>query len=187
MSGQHQRAYEFGAFHLDVAEHRLLRNDQPVPLTPKVFELLRVLVENAGHLVDKERLLKELWPGTFVEEANLSRGVSVLRKALGETSAERYIETVPRRGYRFVATVRVPEPGIRSRAGVWGLAAAVALVWPSARSVRYTVARSVEPIGRVPRVGSIHRQLTFTAADPDSVHRTAVASPSCRSVRPTGG
>ncbi len=165
MSGQDQRAYEFGAFHLDVAEHRLLRNDQPVPLTPKVFELLRVLVENAGHLVDKERLLKELWPGTFVEEANLNRGVSVLRKALGETSAERYIETVPRRGYRFVATVRVPEPGIRSRAGVWGLAAAVALVVALGAIVRYTVARSVEPNGRVTRVASIHRQLTFTGKE----------------------
>ena len=86
MSRERQRTYEFGAFSLDVAEQRLLRDGRAVPLTPKIFELLRVLVENAGHLVEKERLLKEVWPDTFVEEANLNRGISVLRKALGETS-----------------------------------------------------------------------------------------------------
>ncbi len=78
----------------------------PVPLSPKVFEVLRVLVQNAGHLVEKERLLKEVWPDSFVEEGALNRSVSLLRKALGESQEGRdYIQTVPTRGYRFVAPV----------------------------------------------------------------------------------
>ena len=81
----------FGKFSLNLAEHQLLRDGQPVPLTPKMFDLLRVLVENAGHLVEKDRLLKEVWADAFVEESNLNRGISVLRKALGETEGERYI------------------------------------------------------------------------------------------------
>ena len=98
--------YEFGPFCLDVTEHRLLRDGHPVPLTPKVFDLLCVLVQNAGHLVEKDRLLNELWAESFVEEANLTRGISVLRKALGGGMAEHpYIETVPKLGYRFVANV----------------------------------------------------------------------------------
>ena len=73
-----------------------------------------MLVENAGHLVEKDRLLREVWRDTFVEEANLNRGISALRKAPGETAAERYIETVPKRGYRFVAVLRAGscEPGV---------------------------------------------------------------------------
>ncbi|HXW05943.1 MAG TPA: winged helix-turn-helix domain-containing protein [Vicinamibacterales bacterium] len=105
MDRQTPPAYEFGVFSLDLAEHRLLRHGQPVPLTPKVFELLRVLVQRAGHLVSKEQLMKEVWGNSFVEESNLNRGISVLRKALRESADERYIETVPKVGYRFVAPV----------------------------------------------------------------------------------
>jgi Tol biopolymer transport system component/DNA-binding winged helix-turn-helix (wHTH) protein len=98
--------YEFGTFRLDLSEHMLLRDGHPVPLTPKVFDVLRVLVQNGGHLVEKEKLLKEVWPDSFVEEGTLNRSVSVLRKALGESPSEqKYIETVPKRGYRFVAPV----------------------------------------------------------------------------------
>jgi Tol biopolymer transport system component/DNA-binding winged helix-turn-helix (wHTH) protein len=100
-----QSKCEFGRCTLDLAEHRLFRDGRPVALTPRVFELLRVLVENAGHLVEKERLFKEVWNDAVVEEANLNRAISVLRKALGETETDRYIETVPKRGYRFVAAV----------------------------------------------------------------------------------
>jgi DNA-binding winged helix-turn-helix (wHTH) protein len=100
--------FEFGRCSLNVVEHRLFRDGQAVPLTPKMFDLLRVLVENAGHLVEKDRLLKEVWADAFVEEASLNRGISVLRKALGETTTERYIETLPKLGYRFVARVRQP-------------------------------------------------------------------------------
>ena len=104
MNHQAKPCYEFGPFRLDVSEHVLLRQGHPVPLTPKVFEVLRVLVQNSGRLVEKEELLKEIWPDSFVEEANLNRSVSVLRKALGEDPS-RYIQTVPKRGYRFVAPV----------------------------------------------------------------------------------
>jgi len=98
--------YQFGPFRLDVSEHMLVRDGHPVPLTPKVFDVLRVLVQNGGHLVEKESLLKEVWPDSFVEEGTLNRSVSVLRKALGDSpSGHRYIETVPTRGYRFVAPV----------------------------------------------------------------------------------
>ena len=104
-------SYEFGPFRLDLSEHLLLRKGQPVPLTPKNFEVLRVLVQNAGHLVERDGLLQEVWPDTFVEEGALSRSVFVLRKALGEEpEVHRYIETVPKLGYRFLAPVTEVRP-----------------------------------------------------------------------------
>jgi len=107
-----QERYEFGPFQLDPADRRLLREGQPVPLTPKVFDLLEVLVRKSGRLVGKDELLKEVWPDSFVEEGNLNRNVAILRKALGDGSAgTTYIETVPKRGYRFVASVRISGNG----------------------------------------------------------------------------
>jgi len=98
--------YEFGPFRLIPEERQLLRDNQPVPLTPKCFDLLVVLVENTGHLIEKDQLLKRIWPDSFVEEANLSVNMSALRRALGEgPNKHQYVETVPRRGYRFVAGV----------------------------------------------------------------------------------
>ena len=99
-------AYRFGPFHLDVRERRLSRGCDVIPLRLKVFDTLRVLVENAGRLVTKQELLDTVWPETTVEENNLNHNVSVLRKALGErATGQQYIETVPRVGYRFVAPV----------------------------------------------------------------------------------
>jgi pimeloyl-ACP methyl ester carboxylesterase/DNA-binding winged helix-turn-helix (wHTH) protein len=99
--------YQFGPFQLDTAEHRLLRNGVEVQLQLKVFETLCVLIENAGRLLKKEDLLQEVWPDTVVEENNLNKNVSLLRKALGKnTNGQSYIETVPRVGYRFVAPVK---------------------------------------------------------------------------------
>jgi DNA-binding winged helix-turn-helix (wHTH) protein/TolB-like protein/tetratricopeptide (TPR) repeat protein len=99
--------YEFDNFQLDLAEQTLKFNDENVTLTPKVFDLLAVLVENHGHLLSKDELVKALWAESFVEEANLNVTVSALRKVLGEKPNEnRFIETIPRRGYRFVAEVR---------------------------------------------------------------------------------
>ena len=96
----------FGPFLLNPAERLLLRDGRAVPLTPKAFDLLALLVANSGHLLSKDELIEKLWPGTFVEEANLAYNVSAIRKALGEGSeTDRYIETVPRRGYRFVGPV----------------------------------------------------------------------------------
>ena len=99
-------AYRFGPFHLDVRERRLSRGCDVIPLHLKVFDTLRMLVENAGRLVTKQELLDTVWPETTVEENNLSHNVSLLRKALGDrATGQQYIETVPRVGYRFVAPV----------------------------------------------------------------------------------
>jgi len=108
MNSQPQERYEFGPFQVDTAEHSLLRDGKPVPLTPKVFDLLEVLVRSNGRLVEKDELLKEVWPDSFVEEGNLNRNISILRKVLGEdASGGPYIETIPKRGYRFVASVKI--------------------------------------------------------------------------------
>lgn len=99
--------YEFGPFRLDATEHVLFRDGAVVPLKPKVFDTLLVLVENNGHVIGKDELMKTLWPDTVVEENNLNQNISVLRRALGDgENAVQYIETLPRRGYRFVASVR---------------------------------------------------------------------------------
>jgi eukaryotic-like serine/threonine-protein kinase len=107
MSGENDLSYEFGPFRLLPAERQLLRDGQTVALAPKDFDVLVALVRQSGHLVGKDELLKEVWPDSFVEEANLSRHVYALRRALGEDGAGRpYIETVPKRGYRFASSVR---------------------------------------------------------------------------------
>ena len=99
--------YEFGRFRLKSAERILLREDELVPLTPKVFDILITLVENSGQVVSKDDLMKRVWPSTYVEEGNLTQNISLLRKALGETSGGvQFIETVPRRGYRFVGELK---------------------------------------------------------------------------------
>jgi len=107
MNQQIKGLYEFGEYRLDAVERLLLRGDQPIPLTPKAFDTLLVLVKHSGHLLGKDVLMKEVWSDAFVEEANLARNVWTLRRALGEDEGEhRYIETVPKIGYRFVAPVR---------------------------------------------------------------------------------
>lgn len=99
--------YEFGPFRLDVSERLLMKHEQSVALPPKAFEMLTVLVRKKGRLIEKDELLKEVWPDSFVEESSLSHNIYLLRKALGEGSDEvPYIETVPRRGYRFIADVK---------------------------------------------------------------------------------
>ena len=112
MSSSEKHLYEFGEFRLDTAERLLLRNGKPVSLPPKVFDTLVVLIQHSGHLLDKEQLMKELWPDAFVEEVNLSVNISALRKTLGEgENGESFIETVPKRGYRFTAQVSELESG----------------------------------------------------------------------------
>jgi Tol biopolymer transport system component/DNA-binding winged helix-turn-helix (wHTH) protein len=106
MSLQPIEFYEFGPFRLDVAERLLLRAGVTIQVTPKAFELLLVLVSHHGHLLGKDELMKTIWPDAFVEEGNLSWNISQLRKALGDgEDGIHYIETVPRRGYRFIAAV----------------------------------------------------------------------------------
>jgi DNA-binding winged helix-turn-helix (wHTH) protein len=102
---QDKRFYIFGVFRIDVTERVLFNEMGSVPLTPKAFDLLLFLVENSGHMLDKEELMKQVWPDSFVEENNLAQNISTLRKALGPGGAK-FIETVPKRGYRFGAEVR---------------------------------------------------------------------------------
>lgn len=98
--------YSFGPFQLDTGDQVLLRDGQPLPLKPKIFDLLVVLVENSGRVVCKDELMKQVWADSFVEESNLAVSIFEIRKALGGSrSGPKYIETVPRRGYRFVACV----------------------------------------------------------------------------------
>jgi TolB-like protein/DNA-binding winged helix-turn-helix (wHTH) protein/Tfp pilus assembly protein PilF len=99
--------YEFGPFRLDAGERLLSREGETVPLAPKTFDVLLAFVKQPGHLLDKEVLLKTVWPDSFVEENNLTDNIFRLRKALGEgENGQKFIETVPRRGYRFVADVK---------------------------------------------------------------------------------
>jgi DNA-binding winged helix-turn-helix (wHTH) protein len=110
MIAQH-RFYEFEEFRLDTRERLLLRNGETVPLTPKAFDTLLALVRNAGRTIEKDALMKEIWPNTFVEEATLVQNIFILRRALDENaSTNHYIRTVPRHGYRFVREVKeLPE------------------------------------------------------------------------------
>jgi TolB-like protein/DNA-binding winged helix-turn-helix (wHTH) protein/Tfp pilus assembly protein PilF len=102
--------YEFGPFRLDLKQRLLLRDDKPIPLQPKAFETLLVLVRNSEKVVLKDELLNAVWTDTFVEESNLTQNIFVLRKALGEEDGRRYIVTVPGRGYRFAEKVlTIPE------------------------------------------------------------------------------
>jgi DNA-binding winged helix-turn-helix (wHTH) protein/tetratricopeptide (TPR) repeat protein len=100
-------SYEFGPFRLDAKEGLRMREGQAIPLPPKDLETLLVLVEQSGHIVEKNELLARVWPGTFVEEGNLARHISNLRRVLGDSpNGDRYIATIPKRGYRFVAPVK---------------------------------------------------------------------------------
>src|ERR1700758_928343 len=103
-----KQLYEFAGFRVDAEKELLLRRDEPVPLTPKTFQILLVLVRHSKEVVTKDELMKQVWPDTFVEEANLSRNIFLLRKALGESPQDhQYIVTVPGRGYRFAEEVRL--------------------------------------------------------------------------------
>jgi DNA-binding winged helix-turn-helix (wHTH) protein len=100
--------YEFGPFRVDPEKEILLRAGEPIPLTPKTFQILLVLVRHSQEVVTKDDLMKAVWPDTFVEEANLSRNIFMLRKALGENPQDhQYILTVPGRGYRLAENVRL--------------------------------------------------------------------------------
>ncbi len=101
-----KQVYEFDGFRVDPVRRRLLKGGEQVSLTPKAFSILVVLLENRGEVVEKEELIRRIWPDTFVTEANLTQNISSLRKALGERANDhRYVVTVPGRGYSFVAEV----------------------------------------------------------------------------------
>src|SRR3974390_1144421 len=91
--------YDFGPYRLDLRTRMLLKDGAYIPLTPKAFETLAVLIENSGRMGVKEELLRRVGPGTFIEEATLAKTVSILRKTLAEEGGHQYIDTVPKRGY----------------------------------------------------------------------------------------
>lgn len=105
MNGDAPHFYDFGPFRLDLRERLLLQSGNPVALTPKAFETLLMLVRNSGRIVEKDELLKSIWPETFVEEATLAQNIFTLRKALGGGEGTQYVQTIQKRGYRFVASV----------------------------------------------------------------------------------
>jgi DNA-binding winged helix-turn-helix (wHTH) protein/pimeloyl-ACP methyl ester carboxylesterase len=108
--------FEFGSFRLELREHRLMREGQPIPLTGKAFRTLHALVERHGELVSKQDLMSTVWPETVVEENNLDRNISAVRKVLGDqASGQPFIETVPRVGYRFIAPVTDVTPNAPAR------------------------------------------------------------------------
>ena len=107
INGPTIRFFEFGPFRIDPRERMLLRNGDPVPITPKAFDILLLLVENRGHTLSKDELIERIWPDSFVEPSNLNRNVSTLRNILGEDSQNaRFIKTFPKRGFRFDAEVK---------------------------------------------------------------------------------
>ena len=103
-----KKIYEFGEFSLNANERQLLRLGQPVQIPPKAFDTLLALVENSGHLITKDELMKTVWPDAIVEESNLALNIHTLRKIFSEGSEgeQTYIETVPKKGYRFKIKVR---------------------------------------------------------------------------------
>ncbi len=148
--------YEFGSFRVDPVRRRLLRNQEQVPLTPKAFSILLILLERRGGVVEKEELIQAVWPDTFVTEANLTQNVSSLRKALGERANDHhYVVTVPGRGYSFVADViEIPrEPTgeflIASFAPPAVTAPSAAAIPPTPEPVSST-AISLRPVSRPP-------------------------------------
>src|ERR1700689_2328655 len=103
-----RQLYGFGPFRVDPEKELLLREDEAVPIAPKAFQVLLVLIRHSKQVVSKDDLLKTIWPDTFVEEANLSRNIFLLRKALGESPQDhQYVVTVPGRGYRFAENVQL--------------------------------------------------------------------------------
>ena len=108
MSEQKKRDYAFGPFRLDACKRLLFHADQLVPLTPRAFDTLLVLVENGGKVMTKEELMRSVWADDCVEENNLAQSIHAIRKTLGDwSSGVKYVETISKRGYRFIASVEV--------------------------------------------------------------------------------
>ncbi|MEO7144546.1 MAG: winged helix-turn-helix domain-containing protein [Bryobacteraceae bacterium] len=176
------RQFEFGSFRLDPANRRLLNGQKPLALAPKAFDTLVHLVENSGRLVSREELMKAIWPDSLVEDANLTVNISLLRKTLGDQEdGQPYIETVPRKGYRFNADVKLVDPApvrlqetgraekkprLRQH---WILAAAVGLV-----SIGLAIGWFLwRPSPRVPQF----RQRRLTSFAPETAVSAAAISP----------
>ena len=156
--------YDFGPFRYDAEQRLLFRDGESVPLAPKALETLQVLLEHRGRVVDKSDLMRLVWPDTVVEDVGLARNISLLRKALGdESDTVAYIETVPKRGYRFIAQVQVsdsdhvPAPERRApwrRRWLWLSAALLAVAgiiyWQFYRPSRFLTGEGFAELAVVP-------------------------------------
>jgi TolB-like protein/DNA-binding winged helix-turn-helix (wHTH) protein/Tfp pilus assembly protein PilF len=168
----------FGPFILDPNERALTRDGQAVPLTAKAFDVLHLLVRKAGRTVTKEEFMAAVWSGTIVEEANLTDNISTLRQALGDDAREpRYVQTVPKRGYRFVAEVRaeLETPASRPRT-LWLAAAAVILVAIGTAAVLLWPRRvAPAPKASAPRSLAVLPFRPLTASDRDAALEAGMA------------
>jgi len=190
MAKETKVSYEFGSYRLDSGDRLLYRGDQPVPLPPKVIDTLLVLVENSGHVVEKAVLMEQVWPDVTVEENNLTQNVSLLRKTLGASGDDRgFIETIPRRGYRFVAPVKAvtqaappppaaesepPRPAVReSRRWLYtGALLLLVLVPGVVIAFRYFPQARPAPILRQLTTNSTELPLSTAAISPDGNYLT---------------
>lgn len=171
MSANSKDLYEFGPFRLDVRERLLTRDGAAVPLTPKAFETLLALIENAGHVLEKDDLLKRVWPDTFVEESTLAKNIFTLRKTLGDDQdGAQFIETVPKVGYRFVSAVRRAVPKEAATASVRPE------IKPAARTLRNWAIAGVAFLGILTlSAGYYFKMRAKRAADPSpAIARLAV-------------
>src|SRR5262245_12045907 len=159
--------YRFGEFTVDREQRVLLRNDSPLPLAPKVFDTLLILVDNGGRIVEKEELMSRLWPDTFVEESNLTFNIKELRKALGDNARQpRFIETVARRGYRFVAEISENSAlAINSNTELNNIRSAVSLSVPRYLVVAALAVLVIGPIAIIWRFAH-HRSLASASSAP---------------------
>ena len=157
--------YGFGEFSLDPRNRMLRRGGQTVPLTPKAFEVLLLLIQNAGRIVTKDELMKAVWTDSFVEESNLTQTIFMVRKALEETADRRYILTVQGQGYRFL--VPVTETGLKGRRSNAGVAVPMRQTSPKLNRFRRRDAQDME--------GERHRLRGGSACPDLGVRHLAVA------------
>jgi Tol biopolymer transport system component/DNA-binding winged helix-turn-helix (wHTH) protein len=175
--------YEFGAWRLDPLARVLSLQDRPIALAPKSFDLLMLMVQRRGRVVERHELMRELWPDTIVEEANLTFQVSTLRKALGENGS-RWIETVPKHGYRFMAPVRevLPEDTVTVTVETPPAAAAAAAKFPKfpARRARPLIAIALAlavALGALAALAALGWLRQGTATEPQDALPASVAVP----------
>lgn len=159
-------SYQFGRFRVDAQERALLRDGEAVPLTQKAFDVLLALLEQSGHVVGKEELIRRVWPDSFVEEGNLSQNVYTLRKILGvKEDGEPYIQTVPRRGYRFVGEVKAERGPVHAGAAQAAQAAAPDREYlPYALAPEKPWAETDAFVGREPELEALQRLLEGAVA-----------------------
>ena len=171
MAQQQNQLYEFGPFRLDTAECLLLQDGKPVPLTPKAFQTLLVLVENHGCVVEKNELLQKVWPDTYVEEATLAQNVFTLRKQLSDDrNGKQYIETIPKRGYRFTAEVEKVGPKLAPAVGT-NKAEAI----PPGKNAHWNWGKGIVLVAAVAILLASSYWLERRFSGPHSLHRVMLA------------